>query len=88
MRSPQAGEHGLTTAAVPPPWPAPQWAPPSTMPPPRRSSTGLAVAIATAIVLLVLAIAATIILLVANGDSHHTGIVTQPTVTAPVGVGE
>jgi hypothetical protein len=48
----------------------------------------LAVALATAILVVVLAIAATVILLVANGDSNHTGVVTQSTVTNAVGENE
>jgi hypothetical protein len=59
------------------------------MPPqPRRDSSALAVTLATAILLVLLAIAATVILLVSNGDSSNTGVVTQSTVTNPVGESE
>jgi hypothetical protein len=46
------------------------------------------VALATAILVVVLTIAATVILLVANGGSSHTGVVTQSTVTNATGESE
>ncbi|HEY3758490.1 MAG TPA: hypothetical protein VGL37_01920 [Solirubrobacteraceae bacterium] len=49
------------------------------VPVPRRPSVALAVGATVAIALVVLAIGATIILLVANGGSTHTGLVTRST---------
>lgn len=67
-----------------PPWPPlPQWIPAPTQLP-SRSSTSLAAGLSVVVLLIVLALGATIILLVANGDSGRTTVVTQPAVTAPV----
>ena len=50
---------------------------------PRRDGVNaLAVVAAVTLMLVLLAIAATIILLVANGDSSHAGVLTQSTVTS------
>jgi hypothetical protein len=70
------------------PWPLPHWPPAPPPVPPSRDSSALAVTLATAVLLVVLAIAASVILLVANGDSSHTGVLTQSTVTNPVGENE
>jgi hypothetical protein len=43
------------------------------------------VILATAILVTLLAVAATVILLVSNGDSNHTGLLTQSTLTNPAG---
>jgi hypothetical protein len=71
------------------PWPTVQWMPaPPQQPSPRQVSTGLAVALATAILLLALAGTATIVLLVADGGSSPAPTVSSQTVAAPASTGE
>lgn len=73
--------YAAVPAQVPPP-PAFHWIPmPGQSPSPRRHSTAFAVGGMIAIVLVLLAIAATVILLVAEGGSNHTGILTQSSAT-------
>ena len=76
-------ERALKWPSAPPP---PSFQPsfqPLVHPQRREVSSALAVILATALMLVVLGIAATVILLVAGGDSSRTGVLTQSTATGP-----
>ncbi len=78
--SPPPSPHQPPTPAAPP-MPIYVQAPMAQAQPARDGVNALAVVAAITLMLVLLGIAATIILLVANGDSSHAGVLTQSTVS-------